>query len=109
MPEQTQKRYEPGSYIITVDLYPRPIRGLDGQPTDHIPYHLGDQIEILDPAEAQALGMAGAIAPVGSLEAKRASLRKDGDPADGVALLRAEELEAEARQLRAKYGGGGDG
>ena len=106
MTEKTQTTFGPGSYVLTVDLYPRPIRGLDGQPKDHIIYRKGDAIEILDPAEAQGLGGAGAIAPVGSLEAKRLALSAQGDPADGVALLKAEQLEAEAAELRRKFGGG---
>ena len=103
---ESKQRWDPGDYNILVDLYPRPIRGSDGKPYDFDHFHMGDLIRIDDPAEAQGLGGAGAIAPVDSLEARQAILRSKGNPEDGVALLRAEQLEEEARQLRLRHGQG---
>lgn len=85
--------WPPGKYVLLVDKFTP-----SGLSTDSgITFQKGDTIEIERESEAQRLGRAGGIAPLDSIEARRA--QATGDP-DAERRIRAEELEAEARRLR---------
>lgn len=85
--------WPPGKYTLLVDRFTP-----HGVSTDSgLTFQKGDTIEIERESEAARLGKAGGIAPIASLEARRA--QATGDP-DAERTIRAEELEAEARRLR---------
>ena len=89
MPEQT--RWPAGKYVLTEGRY-MPI-------PDGPDFRRGDVLDISSEVTATRLGNAGILAPLNSLEARRAAARDDKARAE----VRLEELEAERQRLQEEF------
>ncbi len=85
--------YEEGNYVLIVDKFT----------TAKEEQFVKGDVVFLDEGEATRLGNGGAVAPVGSMEAKRAqvsAIEDEGERRTKMMLLDAEALEQKAKRLR---------
>lgn len=97
--EGVMEVYEEGNYVLTVDRWT----------TAKEENFVRGDVVFLDEAEATRLGNGRAIAPVGSMEARRAQIQAipdDDERKTKMMLLDAEALEEKAKKLRESAGEG---
>ncbi len=97
--EQVIEVYEEGNYVLLVDRFT----------TSKEEQFVRGDVVFLDEAEATRLGNGGAVAPVGSMEARRAQIQAIPDEDERrtkAMLLDAEALEQKAKRLRESVEGG---
>ncbi len=91
--------YEEGNYVLIVDKFT----------TAKEEQFVKGDVVFLDEGEATRLGNGGAVAPVGSMEARRAQIQAIPDEDERrtkAMLLDAEALEEKAKRLRESAGEG---